>query len=172
MMNREAASSGHARFVSTGMGVGSSLGIGRAQFSRELIEGASGIRPVSLFKTDGLDSKLAGEIEGYAPAEVLGRKGLRLLDRTTTQTLCASKFALEEAGLLDSSDEIAEQTGVVVATTAGSLESRKGFFWEALSNGPRAVNPAVFPNTVVNSPASQVAIRFGIRGLNPFGAIR
>ncbi|MDD5653973.1 MAG: beta-ketoacyl synthase N-terminal-like domain-containing protein, partial [Candidatus Omnitrophica bacterium] len=37
---------------------------------------------------------------------------------------------------------------------------------EALVEGPRYVNPAFFPNTVINSPASQASIRFNIQGFN------
>ncbi len=48
----------------------------------------------------------------------------------------------------------------------GSVHSISTFDIEGLREGPRYVNPALFPNTVINSPASQISIRFGIKGLN------
>jgi 3-oxoacyl-[acyl-carrier-protein] synthase II len=37
---------------------------------------------------------------------------------------------------------------------------------ESLCEGAQYVNPALFSNTVINSPASQVSLRFKIKGLN------
>ncbi|NQT07174.1 MAG: hypothetical protein HQ575_06495, partial [Candidatus Omnitrophica bacterium] len=48
----------------------------------------------------------------------------------------------------------------------GSVWSISEFDKESLREGPRAVNPALFPNTVINSPASQISIRFNIKGFN------
>lgn len=48
----------------------------------------------------------------------------------------------------------------------GSVRSISEFDKEALREGPRAVNPALFPNTVINSPASHISITFNIQGFN------
>jgi 3-oxoacyl-[acyl-carrier-protein] synthase II len=56
--------------------------------------------------------------------------------------------------------------GVSIGTTFGSLHSISQFDRSGLIEGPRAVNPSHFPNTVINSPASQVSIRFKIKGFN------
>jgi 3-oxoacyl-[acyl-carrier-protein] synthase II len=151
--------------VFTGLGVVSPIGVGRAAFWAGLREGRPGLRPVTLFDTAKLHSHLAGEVPDFDPEPILGKKGLRLLDRTTRLALAAAALALDDAGLAPSPAG-AERAGVVLATTVGSAQSRGEFFVEAIRGGPRAVNPALFPNTVVSSPASQVAIRFGLRGPN------
>jgi 3-oxoacyl-[acyl-carrier-protein] synthase II len=153
------------RVVFTGLGVVSPIGVGRAAFWAGLREGRPGLRPVTLFDTAKLHSHLAGEVPDFDPEPILGKKGLRLLDRTTRLALAAAALALDDAGLAPPPAG-AERAGVVLATTVGSAQSRGEFFVEAIRGGPRAVNPALFPNTVVNSPASQVAIRFGLRGPN------
>src|SRR6185437_14329923 len=78
--------------------------------------------------------------------------------------LAASALALADAGLdaLGAADAL----GVALGTIAGSASSRGDFCTQAMQDGIRGVNPALFPNTVVNSPASQVAIRFGTRAFS------
>ncbi len=153
------------RIVITGVGVLASNGIGKDAFWDALDAGVSGIKEVSLFDTSSMKSKLAGEIKGFAPKAYLGEKGLRLLDRSTTLVNVASKLALEDSGLPITADNM-EAMGVVVGTTLGSVWSISEFDKQALREGPRYVNPALFPNTVINSPASQISIRFGIKAFN------
>jgi len=151
--------------VLTGIGVVASNGIGKDAFWKALRKGESGIKPVSLFDTASLNSKLAGEVKDFDAKLFLGEKGLRLLDRSTLLVNVASKLALEDGGF-SVTDANADETGVVLGTTLGSVWSISEFDKTALLEGPRYVNPALFPNTVINSPASQISIRFGIKGFN------
>jgi 3-oxoacyl-[acyl-carrier-protein] synthase II len=153
------------RVVITGVGVTTSNGMGKDEFWKNLENGVSGIKKVSLFDTNDLKTHTAGEIKDFDAAKYLGEKGLRLLDRTTRIVNVAAKFALEDANLkVDESNT--DRTGVVLGTTLGSVYSISEFDKTALREGPRAVNPALFPNTVINSPASQISIRFSIKGFN------
>lgn len=151
--------------VITGIGVVSSIGIGKEAFWQGLKEGRSGIKPVTLFDTSNLNSKLAGEITDFRPEEILGNDNLRNLDRATLLSLCAAKLCLDDAKFIINSENT-EEMGVVLGTTMGSVSSISEFDKEALREGPRLVNPALFSNTVINSPASQISIRFGIKGFN------
>ena len=153
------------RVVVTGIGVISSIGIGKDNFWKALEQGQSGIKPITLFDTSTTQSKLAGEILDFRPEIILGEKGLRNLDRTTKLALCASKLALDDSQFVVS-EENTYDVGVVLGSTMGSVWSISEFDKEALRNGPRSVNPALFPNTVINSPASQISIKFGIKGFN------
>lgn len=153
------------RIVISGIGVVAANGSGKEQVWQAIRQGSSCIGPVSLFDTSGFRSHRAAEITDFNPTEILGRKGLRLLDRTTTVALCATKYALQDARL-EITDENTRRTGVVLASTMGAVESRAGFYLDLLGKGFVGVNPAFFPNTVVNSPASQIGIYFKVRGLN------
>src|SRR5690242_6969154 len=84
------------RIVITGLGVISSIGIGREPFWDALFAGRSGIGPITLFPADR--PARAGGIHDFDPAAILGRQGLRLLDRTTRLALAASVLALADAG--------------------------------------------------------------------------
>ncbi len=149
----------------TGVGVVASNGIGKDAFWDALENGNSGIKEVSLFNTATMRTKLAGEIKDFDPKPYLGEKGLRLLDRSTLLVNVAAKLALDDAGF-NVTEENTDEVGVVLGTTLGSVWSISEFDKQALREGPRYVNPALFPNTVINSPASQVSIRFKIKGFN------
>jgi 3-oxoacyl-[acyl-carrier-protein] synthase II len=153
------------RVVITGIGVISPNGTGREAFGKAIFEGVSGIRPISLFETTEFKVKTAGEVTSFKPQEFLGDKGLRTLDRSTKLVASATKLAIDDSGLIIH-DNNSRSAGISLGSTFGSISSISDFDREALTDGPRYVNPALFPNTVINSPASQVSIKFGIRGFN------
>ena len=88
------------RIVITGVGILAPNGIGKDAFWKALRAGTLGIKPVTLFDTSALRSKLAGEISDFDPKAILGPNGLRNLDRPTLLVMCASKLALEDAKMV------------------------------------------------------------------------
>jgi len=143
----------------------SSNGTGKSEFFSAISKGISGVKPISLFDTAGYKAKTAAEIRDFQPQQFLGSKGLRTLDRSTKLVNSAAKLALDDAGVVISEDNT-HSIGVAVGSTLGSVYSISEFDKDALKEGPQYVNPALFPNTVINSPASQVSIKFNIKGLN------
>ncbi|MDD2654700.1 MAG: beta-ketoacyl-[acyl-carrier-protein] synthase family protein, partial [Candidatus Omnitrophica bacterium] len=155
------------RIVITGLGVLASTGIGKNAFWEALKDGRSGMKPVSLFDTSTCRTRLGGEISDFKPEEILGQKGLRNLDRTTKLALCAAQLALDDSGIRHPlTEDETDEFGVSLGSTMGSVWSISEFDKEALRNGPRSVNPALFPNTVMNSPASHINIKFNIQGFS------
>lgn len=153
------------RIVVTGLGIISSNGIGKDAFMDAIFRGITGIKPISLFDTSSFRVKTAGEVKDFDAVSFLGSKGLRTLDRSTKLVGSAAKLALDDAKvIIDETNTF--NTGVVVGNTLGSVYSISEFDKEALLEGPQYVNPALFPNTVINSPASQVSIKFNIKGFN------
>jgi 3-oxoacyl-[acyl-carrier-protein] synthase II len=151
--------------VITGIGVLSPIGLGAAAYWDALAVGKAGFRPITLFDTASFSVKIAGELADFDALAVLGKKGLRDLDRSTRLVSAAAKFAIED-GRLEITEADTHSTGVAVGTTFGSLHSISQFDRSGLIEGPKSVNPSHFPNTVINSPASQVSIRFKIKGFN------
>ena len=100
--------------------------------------------------------------------ERLGRKGTSTFDRNTALAVVACTRALDAAGtVLDTGAESRESTGVCLGTTVGSFESTSDFTTETLIHEkPYLVNPLLFPNTIMNGAAGQVAIRHGLHGPN------
>ena len=155
----------NSKIAITGLGVISPIGTGKEDFWTGLRKGRTGFREISLFDTSPFAVKIAGEITGFDPSLFLGKKGLRELDRSTRLICSAAKLALDDAGFVIT-DENSDRVGVSLGATFGSLHSISQFDRVGLIEGPRYVNPSHFPNTVINSPASQISIRFGIKGFN------
>jgi 3-oxoacyl-[acyl-carrier-protein] synthase II len=153
------------RVVITGIGILSAIATGCKSYWDALRAGTTGFRPVTLFDTSPYAVKIAGEITDFDPLPLLGKKGLRDLDRSTRLVNSAAKLAIDDSGMI-LTDENPRLLGVSIGTTFGSLHSISQFDRSGLIEGPRFVNPSHFPNTVINSPASQISIRFGIKGFN------
>ncbi len=153
------------KIVITGIGIISPIGIGRENYFEALSQGRTGFKTISLFDTALLNVHIAGEIGDFDPVQFLGKKGIRTLDRSTRLISAAAKLAIDDANL-QITEGNTNSIGVSVGTTFGSLHSISQFDREGLIDGPRYVNPSHFPNTVINSPASQVSIRFKIKGFN------
>lgn len=153
------------RVVITGLGVFSGSGKGKDDFYANLAAGRPGYRPITLFDTSPFRVKTAGEVPDFDAKVYMGPKGLRTLDRSTRLLVSAGKLAVADSGLTIT-EENTDDVGVSVGTTLGSLKSISDFDEVTLREGPRYTNPALFPNTVINSPASQVSIWENIQGFN------
>lgn len=151
--------------VITGLGVVSPIGIGKDAYWQNLCAGKSGFRLISLFDTSGLKLNTAGQISDFDPKKILTNINLMDLDRATLLLSSAAKLAIEDAGL-EISENNTKGIGVSVGTTFGSLYSISEFDKESFRDGPRYVNPSVFPSTVGNSAASRVSIFFKVKGFN------
>ena len=106
-----------------------------------------------------------GEVPGFDPKEMLCGRGLRLFDRTAHLLAGAACLALQQARL-PGEPYTADEIGVIVGSTHGSIQAIADFDQEAVREGPRYVNPQHFANTVINAPASRVATLYGLTGLN------
>jgi len=138
------------KVVITGAGVLSSLGIGARPSFESMLTGRTNV---------------GGEVPGFEPAAFLGTKGIRHFDRTALLLASAARLALDESGFARAG-YAPEETGVVVGSTHGSIQAIAEFDQEAVREGPSYVNPQDFANTVINAPASRVAMLFGPTGLN------
>jgi 3-oxoacyl-[acyl-carrier-protein] synthase II len=151
--------------VISGIGVLSPIGIGRDNYWEGLFQGKTGFREITLFDTAPFQVRRAGELADFDPLSLLGKKGLRDLDRSTRLICSAAKLAIDDSRL-EITEENTPSMGVSIGTTFGSLHSISQFDRTGLIEGPRFVNPSHFPNTVINSPASHVSIRYKIKGFS------
>jgi 3-oxoacyl-[acyl-carrier-protein] synthase II len=153
------------RLVITGISVLSSIGVNKDEFWTNLTNGVSGIKEITLFDVSKYKSKKAGEISDFDAKAYLGKKGIRHIDRTSLLVSSAAKLAMDDAKI---THEIysADELGIVIGSTYGSIDSISSFDLEGLQEGPTFVNPMDFPNTVLNAPASRVSIFCNATGLN------
>jgi 3-oxoacyl-[acyl-carrier-protein] synthase II len=115
-----------------------------------------------------------GAAEPVDPAARIGRKGLRFKDRATQLALVAAYEALRDADLLsdptDAKSHVAvdpASVAVVAATDFGNLDSVTATIDTIRQDRTtRLVSPITTPNLSSNVIASEVAIRYGLRGPN------
>ena len=150
--------------VVTGIGVMSSIAQGRKAYWDALKSATNGVKNISLFNIDKFNIDKAHEIV-FDPKDYLPPKGLRVLDRASCLLLCAAQQVLDDSNLTIT-DENTDDIGIVVGTSLGSVKSISDFDKTALVEGPRYINPRFFPNTVINAPAGQMAIRHNVQGVN------
>ncbi|MCX5410079.1 beta-ketoacyl-[acyl-carrier-protein] synthase family protein (plasmid) [Streptomyces sp. NBC_00335] len=83
----------------------------------------------------------------------------RRMDRLGQLAVASCRVALEHAGLTAD-----ERVGVVLGTGLGPMRSIEDFLRPVLDICPSYGSPAVFPNTVFNAAAGQVAMNVGAKG--------
>jgi len=154
-----------SNYVITGIGVVSAVGVGREAFWKGLEDGIDPVSQITSFETDKFPVKVAAEIKNFNPADHLGPKGLRNIERGTLFLMAAAKMAIDEAKL-EINESNTDKIGITTGTTFSHLWPIVEFDKEVFKEGINFANPALFPSTVLNAASSQVAIRFNVQGFN------
>jgi len=153
------------RICITGVGVVSSIGIGKEEFLSSLKNGRSGIAEIKEFNTHFSRSKKGGIVRSFHPKDFIPAAKIRRLDRASQFAIAASKLALADAQF-SVTQENCSRIGVVLGSGFCGLSSSEEFHRSQVLKGFLDLNPMLFPNTVPNAPSSYVSIELGIHGVN------
>ncbi|MDP9152170.1 MAG: beta-ketoacyl-[acyl-carrier-protein] synthase family protein [Myxococcota bacterium] len=129
------------RVFVTGVGVVSSIGLGRGAFFRALEAGTSGISPVASFDASRMGRHFAGEVKGFVARDHLTRSELRRVGRCSAMALAAARMALADARL-DDTGLVPARTAVVLGTTMGEAEILGALERAWIVHGAEAVSRA------------------------------
>lgn len=143
----------------------SSLGMGVERFRAGVRAGRAGAQALDREAWPG-PSDRAFLVPGFDARAVLGARGTRSMDRITALAVSAVGMLLERhpVNLVEAADG---NVGLVLGTGAGSVQSMMDFTRDSLTGEkPYYVDPARFPNTVMNRAAGQCAIWYGLKGPN------
>lgn len=144
----------------TGWQTISAMGVGAQALREPLIPAALAVGPDGDYPAD-----IAYRVANFDLADLIGGKGIRNIDRTTALALGTTQLLHGDAPPY--SGKQSERTGFVIGTSTGSIRSTSDFTRDSLvQERPFLVNPAHFPNTVMNCAAGQCAIRFKARAVN------
>lgn len=151
--------------VVTGIGMISPLGVGLAESWKGLVEGRSGIQPLTRFDPSGLSTTFAGEVKGFRAEDFLPRKEARRTSLFMAYALAAARMAVADAGL---SGKLAQdgRSGVYAGCGIGGLEVLEENMQILAERGPERVSPFFIPHFIGNMAAGFVAIHFGLTGPN------
>jgi len=152
------------KVVVTGLGVISSIGIGKDNFWKAATSGTSGISKVASFDTSELRCHFAGEIKNFYPEEFIPKRKSRFLGRTSQMAVAATSLALTDAGFFDKNLD-KQRIGVFIGTTMGERpleETVDVWVKQGLDNLSKL---KVLQSPANNIPAN-VAIHFKFKGPN------
>jgi 3-oxoacyl-[acyl-carrier-protein] synthase II len=153
------------RVVVTGVGLVSPLAIGTAENWQALVEGRSGVGPITRFDATDYPCRIAGEVRGFDPADYVEKKEIKKSDTFIHYAVAAASFAVDDAGLEIGPGE-AERVGVIIGSGIGGLPLIESTHTLVMERGPGRISPFFIPGLIVNMAAGQVSIRYGAKGPN------
>ncbi len=153
------------RVVVTGLGAITPLGNTVNEYWQGLLQGRSGIEPITLFDASRHACQIAGEVKGFDPTDYLERKDAKRMDRFAQFAVCATQQAITDAKFAIN-DLNAEQVGVIIGSGIGGLKVLEDQEEIYLSRGPDRCSPFMIPMMIANMAAGLTAIHTGARGPN------
>lgn len=150
------------RVVITGMGVLAPNGSDLETFWKSLLEGKSGIGPITLFDASELTSRIAGEVKDFDPFDYIEPEWKpRRMARHTQFAYAATMMALRDAGLEISEADLPSPTPVIVGVSTSALDVIERVFLDSESKGLKAVSPLAITASKPQAAANTIADRIG-----------
>ena len=151
------------RVVITGMGTVNPLGLTVEESWRNVVNGVSGVGPITLFDPSALNVHFAAEVKGFEPDRYMDAKEARRRDRFEQFGVAAARDALASSGL-EITDANSSRIGVLVSSAIGGIKSLQDAVITNHTEGPRRVSPFLIPMLMPNGAAGMIAIDYQIKG--------
>jgi 3-oxoacyl-[acyl-carrier-protein] synthase II len=152
------------RVVVTGLGAICAIGNTVDETWSSAVAGRSGVAPITRFDPEGYETTFAAEVKGFDPAEAVGRKESRRMDRYTQLAVTATRQAVAQSGLDIKADPT--RVGVLVGTGMGGIDTFEQGTETLLTRGANRISPFFVPMTLPNMASGVVAIDIGANGPN------
>ena len=141
----------------------SSVGSGTEETWRSVLQGQSGIGPITQFDATAFNCRIAGEIKDFDPTVWIEKKEIKKMARFIQFAIAGSEFAMSGAALKVTPD-IAERVGVYIGSGIGGFEVIEREHRNLLEKGPNRISPFFIPATIINLASGYVSIRTGAKG--------
>ncbi|WP_369939859.1 beta-ketoacyl-ACP synthase II [Xanthomonas medicagonis] len=151
------------RVVVTGMGLVSPLGNDLASSWEGIVNGRSGIGPITQIDASQFTTKIAGEIKDFDPTKFISSKDARKMDSFIHYGVGASFMALDDAGL-EITEANAERIGAILGSGIGGLLGIEEQTIKFHEGGARKISPFYVPSTIINMLPGQVSLIKGLKG--------
>jgi 3-oxoacyl-[acyl-carrier-protein] synthase II len=153
------------RVVVTGIGLVTPLGIGTEQTWNALINGQSGIGPITRFDASDQASQIAAEVKGFNPEDWFEKKQVKNLDPFVQYAVAAADIAWKSSGLSITDDNV-NRVGVITGCGMGGLPTIEEYHGVLVNKGPRKITPFFIPRVIPNMPSGHISMRIGCKGPN------
>lgn len=155
------------RVVITGLGTVNPLARSVPEFWSALMEGRSGIAPITLFPAQDFSSRIGGEVKNWEapPEDMVDPRESKRMDRYTQFAVTAAVEAVRDSGI-DFKAEDVTRCGVIVGSGIGGLLTLEQQHERLMEKGPSKVSPFTVPRLMINAAGGHIAIQFGLTGPN------
>lgn len=151
------------RVVVTGVGAMTPLGESVEAFWDGLVNGRSGIGPMTLCDPSAFPCRIAGEVLGFDPHNYMDRREARRMARFSQLAVAATSQAIANA-CLDTSKIDSERFGVLLGNGNGGFPTIEEGVRVLVEKEGMRITPFFMPMILPNMAASQISRLFGARG--------
>jgi 3-oxoacyl-[acyl-carrier-protein] synthase II len=154
------------RVVITGLGALTPIGHDVHSTWDNLLQGKSGIAPITLFDATDFDTRIAGEIKNFDPESFgISVKQARRMDRFVQFSVATALMLIKDARY-EITEANAYDTSVIVGVGLGGLETIEFFHTKLVASGPNRISPFFIPMLIPNMAPGQISIFTGAKGTN------
>lgn len=157
------------RVVVTGLGIVSPLGNDLASNWDAIVNGRSGIGPITHFDTTGFATSIGGMVRDFDSLQWMPAKDAKKMDPFIHYGVAATLMAMRDAGL-EVTEANAERIGTIIGSGIGGLHGIEEQTIRYHEGGPRKISPFYVPSTIINMLPGQITLMTGIKGPN-FSAV-
>lgn len=153
------------RVVVTGLGMVSPLGNTVADSWDGIVNGKSGIVPITHFDASIFNTRFGGSIKDLDVTEYMPAKDARKMDEFIQYGLVSGIQAVEDAGL-EVNDDNAHRIGCFIGSGIGGIGAIENNSEIVNTKGPRKISPFFVPGSIINMIAGNLSIKYGFKGPN------
>ncbi|HYF48273.1 MAG TPA: beta-ketoacyl-ACP synthase II [Planctomycetota bacterium] len=158
-------SAARRRVVVTGLGAVTCVGLTARSLWEGLLDGKSGVAPITLYDCSQHTVKIAGECHGFLPENYIEKREARRLDRFSQFAVAAANEAIADSKL-DFSKEDTTRCGVIIGAGIGGITEIEEQKERLMTKGPSKVTPFLIPKLMANAAPAHVSIIHKLRGPN------
>jgi 3-oxoacyl-[acyl-carrier-protein] synthase II len=152
------------RVVITGMGILAPNGIGLEAFWESLLNGRSGIGPITLFDASDLKSRIAGEVKNFDPLDYIEPEMKpKRMARHTQFAYAASMMAIQDAGLEINEADFPSPTPVVIGVSTSAIDIIESVYFAMQEKGANRAPTTSASASIPQAAANTIADRIGAR---------
>ncbi|HLD94160.1 MAG TPA: beta-ketoacyl-ACP synthase II [Anaerolineales bacterium] len=151
------------KIVITGMGTVNAVGNTVDQTWNNIVNGVSGLGPITLFDHSDFLVHVACEVKDFDPTQYVDAREVRRRDRYELFSAAAVDQALKHSGF-QITEENAPRVGMVISAAIGGIQSLEDGVLEIERGGPRRASPFLIPMLMPNGAAGLAGIDTGAKG--------
>jgi 3-oxoacyl-[acyl-carrier-protein] synthase II len=154
------------RVVITGLGIISPVGSTVDTAWSNVLEGKSGIVPITRFDVSAFPVRFHGAVAGFDPEKYLSAKELRKMDPFMHYGYGAAADAIRDSGI-EVTPANAPRIGVAMGAGIGGLDTiEENYRKYAETHSPKKISPFFVPGSIINMISGHVSINFKLTGPN------